>query len=410
MIKTTDIAYAALFACVSASFSAAADIGGSSAADIAIERSGGPLPSPGFARPPFHITRNASTGPIGLSPTQVAHFYGFDTIPDSSSVPGSNRGKNQIIGIIDAYDDPNIESDLGKFSTTFGLPSCTSGNGCFKKIYAANSKPRANAGWSLEMALDVEWAHAMAPKAKIILVEAASNRLSDLMHAVDVAVNNGANIVSMSFGGSEFSTETNYDSHFNVPGVTFTASSGDSGSGVEYPAASPYVVSVGGTTMSTDSSGSYGSETAWSGSGGGQSAYEGEPDYQTTFVSASQRGVPDVAYGADPNTGFAVYSSVKFYGQSGWFQVGGTSAGAPQWAALFAIANSSRVASGKTVISGADSTVYSAATSDYSSDFHDILTGSNGTCTLCTAMQGYDYVTGLGSPVSPSLVSTLVNQ
>lgn len=400
MIKTTDFAYAALLACVSASFQAAADIGGSSAADIAIERSGGPLPSPGFARPPFHITRNASAGPIGLSPTQVAHFYGFDTI--------SNQGSGQTIGIIDAYDDPNIESDLGVFSTAFRLPSCTSSNNCFKKIYAANSKPRANAGWSLEMALDVEWAHAMAPQAKIILVEAASNRLSDLMQAVDVAVANGANIVSMSFGGSEFSTETNYDNHFNVSGVTFTASSGDSGSGVEYPAASPYVVSVGGTTMNTND----GSETAWSGSGGGQSAYESEPNYQITYPipSGHNRGVPDVAYGADPKTGFAVYSSVKFYGQSGWFQVGGTSAGAPQWAALFAIANSLRVASGKGVISGADSAVYSAAKSAYGADFHDITSGSNGTCTpLCTAITGYDYVTGLGSPVAPNLVSTLVS-
>lgn len=407
MIKTTDFAYAALFVCVSASFSAAADIGGSSAADIAIERSGGPLPSPGFARPPFHITRNASAGPVGINPKQVAYFYGFDTI--------SNQGSGQTIGIIDAYDDPNIESDLGVFSNKFGLPTCTTSNTCFKKIYAANSKPRANAGWSLEMALDVEWAHAMAPQAKIILVEAASNSLSDLMHAVDVAVANGANIVSMSFGGSEFSTETNYDSHFSVPGVTFTASSGDSGSGVEYPAASPYVVSVGGTTMHLDSAGDYIGETAWSGSGGGQSAYEGELAYQSAYPipydSLSHRGIPDVAYGADPNTGFAVYSSVKFYGQSGWFQVGGTSAGAPQWAALFAIANSSRVASGKGVISGADSAVYSAAKSAYGADFHDITSGSNGTCTpLCTAITGYDYVTGLGSPVAPNLVSTLVSQ
>lgn len=405
MIKTTNFAYAALFSFVSASFPAAADIGGSSAADIAIERSGGPLPSPGYARPPFHITRNASAGPIGLSPAQVANFYGFNGI--------SNQGEGQTIGIIDAYDDPNIESDLGVFSNAFGLPSCTSQNGCFKKIYAGRKKPPTNAGWSLEMALDVEWAHAIAPKAKIILVEAASNKLSDLMRAVDVAVSNGAKIVSMSFGGSEFSSETNYDSHFNVPGVTFTASSGDGGNGVEYPAASPYVVSVGGTTMSTDSTGTYLGETAWSGSGGGQSTYESEPVYQTTYPIpfGYNRGVPDVAYGADPNTGFAIYSSVTYYGQSGWFQVGGTSAGAPQWAALFAIANSSRVASGKNVISGTDTAVYKAATSAYGADFHDILTGTNGICTpLCTATPGYDYVTGLGSLVAPNLVSTFVSQ
>jgi subtilase family serine protease len=370
------------------------------AADHAMHQSGNPLPAPGYARPPFHITRNATTGPTGLTPTKVAKFYGIDQI--------ANQGAGQTIAIVDAYDDPRIEADLGIFSTTFGLPTCTTSNGCFKKIYASGSKPTANAGWSLEMALDVEWVHAVAPQARIILVEAASNSFVNLMKAIDVAVKNGASVVSMSFGGSEFSSETSYDYHFNVPNVTFTASSGDSGYGVEYPAASPYVVAVGGTTMNlADATGAYGSETAWSGSGGGQSAYETQPNYQAGIPNSNgKRGVPDVAYGADPNIGFAVYDSVKYNGQSGWFQVGGTSAGAPQWAGLFAIANAIRLGTSMTPLTLPDADLYPAAGT--AGNFHDVTSGTNGTCgSLCTAAPGYDDVTGLGSPVTSNLMSSL---
>src|SRR5712691_5613018 len=232
-------------------------------------------PPDGEARPPIHIRGNATSGPTGLSPAQARHAYGFDQI--------TNQGKGQIIGIVDAYDDPNIESDLGVFNNAFGLAACTTSNGCFKKVYASGVKPSTSAGWSLEISLDVEWAHAIAPQAKIVLVEAASSSFTDLLNAVDVAVQNGASAVSMSFGGGEFSGETSYDTHFAVNGVTFTASSGDSGNGVEYPAASPDVVGVGGTTLTTGTGGSYISETAWSGSGGGQSSVENEPPYQPSY-------------------------------------------------------------------------------------------------------------------------------
>jgi subtilase family serine protease len=359
-------------------------------------------PPDGEARPPIHVRGNSTSGPTGLSPAQIRHFYGFDQI--------SNQGAGQTIGIVDAYDDPNIESDLGKFNGQFGLPACTTANGCFKKIYASGSKPKTDAGWALEISLDVEWSHAIAPAAKIVLVEAASSSFANLIQAVDMAVANGASVVSMSFGGSEFSSQTTYDAHFNVGGVTFTASSGDSGSGVEYPAASPYVVGVGGTTIQTaDSSGTYKSETAWSGSGGGESTVEAEPLYQSSFGIASnnKRGVPDVAYDADPNTGFSVYDSVRYQGQAGWFQVGGTSAGAPQWAALLAIVNSMRAAAGKGTLNGAQYAFYNAST--YSTNFHDITSGSNGTCgSLCNAGPGYDFVTGLGSPQAAALVNSLV--
>jgi subtilase family serine protease len=364
-------------------------------------------PPVGYARPPIHLKGpNANKGPIGMTPSATRVAYGFDSI--------KNQGAGQTIGIVDAYDDPNIESDLGVFSSMFNLPPCS---GCFKKVYAQGSKPSTNSGWALEISLDVEWAHAIAPKANIVLVEAASNSFTNLMQAVDVAVQNGASVVSMSFGGGEFAGETSNDNHFAGTGVIFTASSGDSGNGVEYPAASPDVVGVGGTTLTTGADGSYISETAWSGSGGGQSTVENEPSYQANYGIPNDpngpngwRGVPDVAYNADPNTGFAIYDTVRYKGQSGWFQVGGTSAGAPQWAALFAIANSARAAAGKAALSSANIAVYTAATKNLSLNFHDITSGTNGTCgTLCTAVAGYDYVTGLGSPQANNIIQSLVN-
>lgn len=367
----------------------------------------GERPPLGYARPPIHVKGYATRGPQGLTPSGTRHAYGFDLI--------SNQGAGQIIGIVDAYDDPNIESDLGVFDSTFSLPACTTSNGCFQKIYASGIQPSTSSGWALEMSLDVEWAHAIAPQAKIFLVEAASSSFTDLLQAVDVAVQNGASVVSMSWGGGESLLETAFDTHFAVNGVTFVASSGDSGSGVEYPAASPDVVGVGGTTLNLDRSGNYLSETAWNGSGGGQSAYENEPSYQATYPIPNNpngvRGVPDVAYDADPNTGFAVYDSIRYKGQKGWFQVGGTSAGAPQWSALLAIANSMRIANGKGTLSATGNAVYAvAAASVYNANFHDVTSGSNGSCgALCTAMPGYDYVTGLGSPQANNIIPALVN-
>lgn len=376
----------------------------SAANDGVIHAQEGMKASAGHARPPFHLNPNVtSTSPSGLTPARVRRAYGFDQI--------SNGGAGQVIAVVDAYDDPNIEADLGVFDTKFNVASCTTSNGCFRKIYASGTKPSTDPGWALEIALDVEWAHAIAPAAKIMLVEAKSSSYADLMYAVDVAVKNGATAVSMSFGGSEFSGETTYDSHFNVPGVTFTASSGDSGDGVEYPAASQYVVSVGGTTLNADSYGNYISESAWSGSGGGVSAYEPEPSGQANFPIpyAGKRGGPDVAYDANPTAGFAVYDSVTYNKQSGWFQVGGTSAGSPQWASFMAIVNSLRVAQGKAGLSAAYNSLYTVAKTAYG-DYHDITTGSNGSCgTVCNAAGGYDYVTGLGSPSANWLVPALVS-
>jgi len=351
----------------------------------------------GWAHPPIVVLPQPATAVpsvSGFKPAQIRKGYGLASI--------TNKGAGQTIAIVDAYDNPDAESDLGKFTAQFSLPACTTANGCFKVIYASGTKPRANRSWAGESSLDIEWSYAMAVKAKIILVEAASASSPALLQAVDVAVANGATIVSMSWSGSEYGTETSDDSHFNVSGVTFCASSGDSGHGVGYPAASPYVVGVGGTTLHLASGGVWSSETAWSGSGGGQSSVEGEPSYQASAQNSGKRGIPDVAWVADPNTGVAVYSQ---YGFGGWVVVGGTSVGSPSWAGLFAVINSSRHTAGKSNLTQPQFALYPAAEADY----HDITSGTNGSCgTLCKAVTGYDYVTGVGSPQANLLVPALV--
>ena len=357
-----------------------------------------------YVHPPLRVWGQTHTAAVGLTPAQIQKAYGFDRV--------ANRGAGQIIGIVEAFDHARIEEDLAQFSSTFGLSECTSANGCFRKVYASGKRPRLDHLWTLEIALDVEWAHVIAPEARILLVEAPSDRLDDMLRAVDVAVQNGATVVSMSWGAPEFANELSNDNHFLAPGVMFVAAAGNSGAGTLYPSASPNVVAVGGTTLSIDSQGNYLSESAWSGSSGGQSKYETEPAYQINFPIPNdpelRRGVPDVAYAADFETGFAAYDSFPVFGFSGWFELGGTSAGAPQWAALIAIANSSRLAKGKAQLTGDPTPLYDAAKEG---TYHDITSGSNGTCgSLCTAMAGYDYVTGLGTPQANRLIPALVNR
>lgn len=368
-------------------------------------------PKPGHARPPLWINLrpNSVSSPSAApyTPQQVQAAYGFSAIPN---YPGSLNGAGQTIGIVDAYDDTaNIQSDLNTFCTQFGLPLTT-----VQIIYAQGSKPSPNTGWQEEMSLDVEWAHAIAPGAKILLVEAADNSTAHLLQAVQAAVNYGATVVSMSWGGGEYSGETTDDSTFTAPNVTYVASAGDSGEGssVEWPAASPNVVSVGGTTLTLNSSGGYASEAAWSSSGGGISIYEKpQPAWQNGWFQTAwtpvNRGVPDVSYLADPNYG--VY--VAYKGQ--WYEFGGTSVGAPQWAALIALANQGRTAA----LVGTDQALYSIAkgsgTTTYgglsinAANFHDVTSGNDGSDQDDAAYTGYDLVTGVGSPVAGALVPAL---
>jgi subtilase family serine protease len=341
--------------------------------------------------------------PSVFAPSQIRHAYGFDQITFANgSIVGNGAG--QTIAIVDAYDDPFIFSDLHRFDQTFGLPDPP----VFTKAMQYGTRP--DAGWAGEIALDVEWAHAIAPGANILLVEAKSNNLSDLLAAVDYAASRpGVSVVSMSWGTNEFSSERAIDSHFVTPaghrGVTFVASAGDDGAPPGWPAISPNVLSVGGTTLRLTSTGNYWSETGWSESGGGVSRYESIPGYQT-FVntgSATRRTNPDVAYNADPNTGVYVYDSFN----GGWFAVGGTSAGAPQWAALVAIANEGRILAGKGSLDGASQTMfalYRMAQASATSYFRDQTSGYNG----FAAKVGYDDVTGNGSPIARRVVTALV--
>jgi subtilase family serine protease len=315
----------------------------------------------------------ASTSPTGLSPATIQAAYSF-----SASLSGAGK----TVAIVDAYNDPNAESDLGVFSAQYGLPSCTTSNGCFQKVNqtGGTSYPKSNSGWALEISLDVQGAHAVAPGAHILLVEASSNSFANLMAAEDYAASH-AQYVSNSWGGSEFSGESTYDGHFSHSGVSFFVSAGDSGLPAEYPSASPNVISVGGTTLHF-SSGAFTSETGWSGSGGGCSAYEAADASQLTgSVNCSgKRATPDVSLDADPSSGVSVYDTVKYFGRSGWFTVGGTSASSPMWAA--------RSADSGAVVNAAY--VYGTNIT-----YRDITSGGNS----AGCSTGYDLSTGLGSRV-----------
>ncbi len=331
------------------------------------------------------VRAEAASVPMRGTPASMRSIY---------SLPST--GGAGVIAIVDAYDYPSAQHDLNTFSAQFGLPECTTANGCFRQVYASGTKPAANCGWAQEEALDVEWAHAMAPNAKIVLVEAASNGSNDIIKAVDVAgaiVNpsgHGFGEVSMSWGFSEFSGETGFDAHFKREGVVYVASAGDVGGGRNYPATSPFVVAAGGTSLHFNAQGQLQSESAWSDAGGGPSSYEPRPTYQTAIVEIVEghRGTPDVSFDADPNSGAWVYDSTSCNGLAGWLMFGGTSLSSPSIAGIINLAGH----------------FYSSGTLEldnlYShlgtSDFRDITLGQAGTF---KATKGWDFATGIGTSV-----------
>jgi subtilase family serine protease len=305
---------------------------------------------------------------------------------------------------VDAYDNPTILNDLDTYSDYFGIPRLnrcavsagTAANPCIQKVdqNGGTSYPTYDGGWAGEIALDVEAVHAMCQNCNILLVEATSYYDFDLITAADArAYLMGANVISNSWGRSETSFETAYDSTFNHPGVAFVFSTGDYGYGVQYPAASPNVTAVGGTSLWINSDNSYNSETAWNRAGSGCSAYEPKPSFQHDTGCPNNRTVADVSADADPNTGAAVYIN------GSWSIYGGTSLSAPLVAAVFALAGGV----GNTV---GNSLPY--ANLNYGVNLHDVTSGSNGSCGgsyLCTAMAGYDGPTGLGSPLGSAAFS-----
>jgi subtilase family serine protease len=332
----------------------------------------------------------ATSAPTGYGPAQ---FHGAYNLPNTA--PSS-----QTIAIVDAYDDPTAGSDLNAYSSYYGLPACTTANGCFQKVNQDGNSgpyPSANAGWALEIALDVETAHQICQNCKILLVETDSNSFTNLTAGVNTAASLGATEISNSWGGSEYSGETS-DTSFNHPGIAITASSGDSGYGAEYPASSPYVIAVGGTSLNVNGSNGWNGETVWSGAGSGCSAYASAQAWQTSNPNWSQtgcgtkRGVADVAADADPNTGASVYDTTQYQGQSGWFTLGGTSLSAPLIAGVYALA-------------GGGSASYPASVpyghqSDSPATLHDVTSGSDGNCAtiMCHGAVGYDGPTGVGTP------------
>jgi len=359
------------------------------------------------AKPPIHVYRSATSTPVGLTPNQVKALY---HLPET--------GGKGTIALIVAYDSPQIESSLAAFSMAFGLPACTTSNGCFEKhqmtdvsvsTFASGSnaksskskappaKPKVSLhkGWEMEASLDTEWSHAIAPQARILLVEASTPSGKGLLSAIDYARSRRDVVsVSMSWGGHEFEGETDLDAHF-MPAyagqkLSFFSASGDTGTGASWPAASPNVIAVGGTSLRMYATGKVKSEVAWKGSGGGISAYEQMPVFQKGLAGARSRGmrsIPDVSYNADPASGYSTYVDGR------WYVLGGTSAGAPQWAAIHSLG-----------LSVTDANLYAdKSRPDNASYFRDIVSGSNGDCGyVCSARRRYDYVTGLGSPLTAS--------
>lgn len=303
-----------------------------------------------------------------------------------NTVTKNPTGGAKMIAIVDAFDAPLAASDLAAFSTQFGLPAPN-----FQTVYASGSQPPYDPGWELEESLDVQWAHAMAPNAKIVLVEAASNSLTDLLVAEDVAskmVNAaGGGEVSNSWGGDEFAGEKANDSHFVKANVVFFASSGDN-PGTSWPGSSPNVVSAGGTTVRRNpSTGNFLSELPWDSAGGGISSIEARPSYQSgiSAIVGSFRGMPDLSFDSNPITGVWVLDTDG----GGWFIVGGTSVASPS---LAGIINST---GGFAASTNAElTTIYGNL--GVVADFKDITSSYCGPYAGYTAVKGWDVCTGVG--------------
>jgi subtilase family serine protease len=341
-----------------------------------------------FVRCHAEVVTNGKGEPLV---TPAPSGYGAPDVQSAYALAAAaaSAGGSQTIGIVDAYDAPSAEADLGVYRSQYGLSACTTANGCFRKVGQAGTAklPKRNSGWAQEISLDLDMASAICPNCKILLVEGNSASITDLGAAVNTAIRLGATVVSNSYGAPEWSSEASstYASPYNHPGVPITASSGDNGYGVEFPAALSTVTAVGGTHLVKASNTRGWTETAWSGAGSGCSQYVSKPSWQTDS-GCSRRTVADVSAIADPNTGVAVYDSFAYQGQSGWMVFGGTSVAAPVIAGVYALAGNG----------AGPSFSYS-----HTASLFDVTSGSNGSCGgsyLCTAVAGFDGPTGLGTP------------
>lgn len=343
-----------------------------------------------FARCHAHMVTDAKGNPL-VSPPGTINGYTPADLRDAYKITLTGS-PSTIIAIVDAFGYPNAEQDLGVYRAQWGLPPCTTDNGCFKKLNQHGHQknyPKPDTGWAQESAIDLDMASAMCPNCTLYLVEGNTNSFRDLGEAAQTAAALGAHVISNSYGG----TEGHYVSRFNVyydhPGVAVTASTGDDGYGVQFPADSPTVVAVGGTSLVRDGSLRGWNETVWNGAGSGCSKYQTKPTWQTD-KPCKMRTAADVSAIADPHTGIAMYGPIK-PGVSGWLVFGGTSVAAPLVGGIFG-------ANGGTVDSA--STIYANSIALF-----DVTVGSNGTCGtrvrrqyLCNGEVGYDGPTGLGTP------------
>jgi subtilase family serine protease len=333
------------------------------------------------------VVRTDVKSHAGVTPNLLPSGYGPADLVSAYKIPSGGAGAT--VAIVDAQDDPNAESDLATYRSQYGLPACTTANGCFRKVdqNGGTNYPAPDTGWAGEISLDVDMVSAVCPSCHILLVEASSATIANLGTAVNRAVTMGAKYVSNSYGGGESSSDTSFDnSYFNHPGVAITVSSGDSGFGAEYPAASQYVTAVGGTSLHTASNARGWSETVWNGAGSGCSSVDPKPSWQTD-TGCSRRTIADVSAVADPATGVAVYQT---YGGSGWNVYGGTSVSAPIIAGVYAVAGTP----------GASDRP-AQYPYQHTGNLFDVTSGNNGSCSpsyLCTGTTGYDGPTGWGTP------------
>jgi subtilase family serine protease len=321
-------------------------------------------------------------------PNATPSGYGPADLQSAYNLAGASSG-GRTVAIVDAYDDPTAEADLGVYRSQYGLPACTTANGCFKKVNqnGGTSYPRANGGWAQEISLDVDMVSAICPDCHILLVEASSNSFANLAAAVSYAASvPGVIAISNSYGGSDSSNMAQYE-NAAAQGIAVTASSGDSGYGVESPASFTHVVGVGGTHLVRASNARGWSETVWSGAGSGCSTINANPGWQTG-TQCAKKAIADVSAVADPNTGVAVYDSTSYQGLKGWLVFGGTSVSSPIIASVYALAGNFGTYAGQ-------------YTWGHATALNDVTSGSNGSCTTaiwCNATTGWDGPTGLGTP------------
>jgi subtilase family serine protease len=323
--------------------------------------------------------------PAAVAPAATPAGYGPADLRSAYNLTATGSA-SQTIAIVDAFDDPNAESDLAVYRSQFGLPACTTANGCFRKVNqkGGTKPPRSNVGWAEEISLDLDMVSAICPGCHILLVEGSSATFANLGAAVNRAATMGANAISNSYGGSD--TSDSSAPFYNHPGIAVTASSGDSGFGAQFPASSHFVTAVGGTSLTRTSAGRGWAETVWSGAGSGCSAFNAALTGAASFgTGCANRAEADVSAVADPNTGVAVYDT---FGVGGWLVFGGTSVASPIIASVYGLA-------------GNESSIDNNFPYAHSGSFFDVTSGSNGSCSpsqLCTARAGWDGPTGLGTP------------